>query len=209
MHIGGFNPLSSFERDGRDYHFSRFALVWGWASWRRAWQYYDVELKKWESLAEQDWLSTIMDHPWFDVYFGSAFDAVISRSLQTWAFQWQFACWQQRGLSVIPRVNLIRNVGFGAMATNTTSRSSMSAVGTHQLRGSLSPPSELIWDDELDKLLFHRVHCDRYKYETLRFWKDLRENGRSAAMRQWMRLLSCAPHQPGTWRAGYHALLGR
>lgn len=32
------------------YFFSRYTHIWGWASWRRAWQHYDREMAQWPSL---------------------------------------------------------------------------------------------------------------------------------------------------------------
>ena len=47
MHIGGTNFQFGKERTKYSYYFSRYAHVWGWASWRRAWKFYDVEMKNW------------------------------------------------------------------------------------------------------------------------------------------------------------------
>ena len=47
MHIGGTNFQFGKERTKYSYYFSRYTHLWGWASWRRAWKYYDVKLKQW------------------------------------------------------------------------------------------------------------------------------------------------------------------
>ena len=46
MHIGGTNFQFGKNRTNYSYYFSRYAHIWGWASWRRAWEYYDEKLKK-------------------------------------------------------------------------------------------------------------------------------------------------------------------
>ncbi len=51
MHIGGMQ-LSPTGRCSASYRFSRFTHVWGWATWRRAWQHYDVAMGGWPEFAE-------------------------------------------------------------------------------------------------------------------------------------------------------------
>ena len=46
MHIGGTNFQFGKNRTNYSYYFSRYAHIWGWASWRREWKYYDEKLKK-------------------------------------------------------------------------------------------------------------------------------------------------------------------
>jgi hypothetical protein len=36
----------------------------------------------------------------------------------SWDYQWQFSIWQQNGLCIIPKVNLISNIGFIQDATH-------------------------------------------------------------------------------------------
>lgn len=38
------NPRNRQTQDS--YYFSIYARTWGWATWRRAWQHYDLEMKK-------------------------------------------------------------------------------------------------------------------------------------------------------------------
>lgn len=47
MHIGGSNFQEGMIRGDGDYYYSKWTPVWGWASWRRAWKNYDVNMVKW------------------------------------------------------------------------------------------------------------------------------------------------------------------
>ena len=47
MAINGTNVLGKWKADIQDYHFSYHGGVWGWASWRRAWEYYDASMSMW------------------------------------------------------------------------------------------------------------------------------------------------------------------
>ena len=42
--VSGCNLVSSVYRPNHSYFFSRYCHVWGWATWRRAWEHYDVPM---------------------------------------------------------------------------------------------------------------------------------------------------------------------
>ncbi len=48
VHITG-SQLLRIPPAEASYHFSRYPHVWGWASWRRAWDLYDVDLADWHA----------------------------------------------------------------------------------------------------------------------------------------------------------------
>lgn len=104
--------------EGQDYYFSRYPLMWGWASWRRAWQHYEFEV---EPLP----LSFYRKHGLGGYFLKDRFNDFLRRigsgKLNTWDFQWMVAVWRLSALTVTPAVNLIQNIGFGEDATHTTS----------------------------------------------------------------------------------------
>ena len=51
-------------------------------------------------------------------YFEEAYAAVGSRR-GDWSSMWQFALASQNGLTAVPAVNLVANIGIGEAATNT------------------------------------------------------------------------------------------
>jgi len=66
------------------YFFSRYPQIWGWASWRRAWQSYDHALAQWPGLRETDWLIRIGDsHRDFWAYWTQVFDAAHAGDIDT------------------------------------------------------------------------------------------------------------------------------
>jgi hypothetical protein len=58
MHISGDNWQNGTRRGNGSYFFSRYSLSWGWASWRRAWRYYDVGLSAWPTARKEGWLAS-------------------------------------------------------------------------------------------------------------------------------------------------------
>ena len=102
------------------YFFSRYHHCWGWATWRRAWEYYDHEMNNWPLLKNSNWLLSVGDgNVLFKEYWTYIFDKAYNNKIDSWAYRWLFSCWTQHGLSVLPNTSLILNIGFDEEATHT------------------------------------------------------------------------------------------
>lgn len=122
MHISGNNFWANKYACEQSYLFSRYTLSWGWATWRRAWQHYDFDMKMWWKLSpqqQQNLLTDLLgDEHAAKTWIGIFHDAI---DVAAWDFQWTQACWLQGGLAILPQVNLVSNIGFDADATHTFS----------------------------------------------------------------------------------------
>jgi hypothetical protein len=45
--ISGMNPLVEYSNSSCSYIFSEYGGTWGWATWKRAWDNYDFNIKSW------------------------------------------------------------------------------------------------------------------------------------------------------------------
>jgi len=124
MHINGYSYQFGHIRTEDSYYISQITCPWGWATWRRAWKYYDFCIPLWATLCQTDWLRDIVKDPRTVRYFTRVFDAAYRGESLTWSGQWTFSTLCQSGLSVSPREDLIMNLGFGPEATTTKSDSS-------------------------------------------------------------------------------------
>ena len=61
MHISGNNYWSKQHPRDENYTFSRYPMSWGWATWRRAWQYYDFDMKLWPEIAHEKSVGGFME----------------------------------------------------------------------------------------------------------------------------------------------------
>ncbi len=102
------------------YLFSKYGPIWGWASWRRAWAYYDPDIKNWQHMKEPLWLDSAYDDANEKKARLVLGEKLYRNEIDTWDYQWQFARIYQSALSIIPARNLIVNIGFGAEASHTT-----------------------------------------------------------------------------------------
>lgn len=124
MSICGENLQFGQKRTEYSYYFSRYYHSWGWATWRRAWQYYDVEMKLWPQVRDSGLLKDILEDDRAVKYWEKHFQLTYEEEIDTWDYQWTFASWIQNGLTILPDRNLVSNIGFGPEALNTTEEKS-------------------------------------------------------------------------------------
>jgi hypothetical protein len=142
MHIGGSRYLP-YRPVAESYYFSQHPHCWGWATWRRAWQRFDLNVPDWPQLRSSDWLEQFLPRSAAQVWRAN-FDQVAADQGFTWDFQWTFACWQHHGLSILPAVNLVSNIGCSASATHTLRPNRFSNLPTEALTWPLTHPTTLI-----------------------------------------------------------------
>jgi hypothetical protein len=119
MMVSGDNFLPARRRQKHSYYFSRYAHIWGWATWRRAWRLYDVSISDWPARRDGGWLKERFDTEDEARYWGDIFDRVHDGRIDTWDYQWQYACLAHNGLSAVPERHLVTNIGLGGAAMNT------------------------------------------------------------------------------------------
>ena len=120
MCVSGDNFIAPHWQPDHSYYFSRYAHIWGWASWARAWKHYEVDLNAESGESIEAVLartfpaeSSLRAH-----WYGVLLDVAMGR-IDTWDYQWTYALMRRGGLSCVPCSNLISNVGFGPGATHT------------------------------------------------------------------------------------------
>ncbi len=150
------NPRNRQIQDS--YYFSIYTRTWGWATWRRAWQHYDLEMKKWSTIRDEGWLKDILrdsrEVEFWQNQFQSTYDG-----FDTWDYQWMLCSWLQNALSIIPTVNLISNLGFDLDGTNTTDRGDpRSNVPTQAVQFPLQHPPFTIPDRQADRFTRENVY---------------------------------------------------
>jgi hypothetical protein len=161
MMISGdrFYPAVEFETD---YYFSRWTHIWGWASWRRAWQKFDVDLNSWPSADDQGKLQANAAPREFAAW-RSVFEKVYRQELDTWDFSWQYACWLNDGLVAVPPRNLVTNIGFGAAATHTHDPNSQWANLPAFDFGEYSHPSHVRRNVAADDWSFENIFAPAFE----------------------------------------------
>ena len=119
--ISGCNFISNQYIPDSSYFFSKYSHIWGWATWRRSWVTYDVSMAEWPSWRDRGGLKKISDgNKAFPLYWSKIMERVYAGKIDTWDYQWVFSCWSRNALSILPRSNLVYNLGFDSLdATHT------------------------------------------------------------------------------------------
>ena len=154
MEIGGNNFEPPRLRDDEySYYFSNLAYIWGWATWRRAWQLNDFEMRHYNEVKNKKYLdghfSSIYERHFFQYVFDRIYhdDGKISPK-NVWSYQWQFACRIHSGLVVVPNCNLVVNLGIGSDATNTTSQNGIgNDLAREEMEFPLKHPEFVMMDE--------------------------------------------------------------
>lgn len=145
MSIAGSNFL--FDRseviDKDSYYFSRYPYIWGWATWKRAWDLYEIKMTNWPYIKKLN----IVEKKWT-----KKFDIAYNDKIDTWDIQWVYTCFMQNGLTIVPHVNLVSNIGFGQGSTHTRIKTIVADMETINIKFPLKHPTTVIPNHRADKI---------------------------------------------------------
>ena len=116
--INGFNHFNLQTDKSVSYHFSSHMDVWGWASWRRAWKEYDVELGN-LGASPADVIARSNMTAYYKKLF-NMFAVAIANGLSTWDIQFSILFLAKGWLSVVPQNRLVANTGIDDMSATHT-----------------------------------------------------------------------------------------
>ena len=122
-HISGCNLHSNAVNFKESYCFSSIVNIWGWATWKRAWINYDINMPSWDNEDKESFISNWCPDRKSLEGIRKMFDLHCNNEDPgTWDYQWTYACWKMNGLSLVPARNLVSNIGIGPDATHTKSK---------------------------------------------------------------------------------------
>src|ERR1035437_716672 len=153
MMASGDNFIPPGKRRGRhSYHFSKYHHIWGWATWRRAWTKFDFEAGGLPEFLDSGTFRGLCAN-WIErIYWRHVFKDLLARGwAHIWDYQWLYAIWKNRGVSVHPSVNLISNVGIGVDATHTTGDSVMNHLTPERMEFPLKHPTQVVRDKAIER----------------------------------------------------------
>lgn len=156
--ISGYTGKPSDLNIEASYCFSNYFSCWGWATWKRAWDCYDSEMlgfcdpDEWECIESRVHL-TLRQR----LYWKMIFDRVLRGQTDSWAYRMQLSIWKQRALGIIPRCNLVENIGFSSDAMNTAGLAAMQ-TDRASISFPLKHPDEIKSENDVDRWFEDHVH---------------------------------------------------
>lgn len=155
--INGTNLKGHTLINNASYFFSHYMFVWGWATWKRAWKLYDFELKELETFKDKKKIENIDKRTIFKNYWIPIFEQLVNKEIDTWDYQWVFCIWNYQGITVVPNVNLISNIGFGVDATHTIEPTEFENLSTQEI-GKIVHPGKIVVNKKKDRIFSDSIY---------------------------------------------------
>ena len=156
MLISGNNQLAYLNTINDSYGFSKQADIWGWASWRRAWNKYDWDIKSWpDNRNNECWKKYYtLKTRWF---FAAQWDLLLRHGYDAWDYQFTYCLGVNNGYCIIPATNLVTNDGFNEVgSTHTQQQPSWMDQTSGQMSFPIKHPESVTWTREYDKQFMKR-----------------------------------------------------
>lgn len=151
MTISG-NNFQPYRRSENSYYFSKYLHCWGWATWRRAWNNFDINMKSWPLRQQEKYLDTIFSSQRASKYWSEIIDRVYFGEINSWAYIWQYSIWENNGVNILPNENLVSNIGFGEDGTHTkNTESDLANLDSVKLEFPLVHPSKILINKKADR----------------------------------------------------------
>lgn len=144
--VSANNFAPNFEMEN-SYYFASHPSIWGWATWSSAWKEFRQHKKTQTRGLSEGELKVVRSRMPGGLprrAFLRMLDA--SPKLDSWALDFAVWCHLHGKLTVVPKVNLAKNIGFGRGSTHTRFESFVYQVSTERLRFPLRHPESIAID---------------------------------------------------------------
>jgi hypothetical protein len=173
MAIGSMQIEGKKYGDG-SYYFSKMNhTLCAWATWRRAWKYFDIKLADFSRHDLSKCLKRYGAGLREREYWCARLDEIHKDGLQgsSWDQQFWMSIWRRGAKGILPNVNLSTNIGFCKEATHTSSANSpMAARRTYPIL-PLNHPVDCSIQRQADDD-FQRTYFDPHNYGRVG-WRNL------------------------------------
>ena len=158
--VSGYNPISSVNSSmAGDYLYSAYGSIWGWATWRDRWASFKSSLAQHGTSELLNFAIDAIPPDEFPERRRLQLARVVHDQRNIWDFQWFFARLINSGLSVVPQLNQIENIGFGSDATHTFTSNPSQQPERHALEFPLVPPPCVLRDRKRDLKLLEQNYA--------------------------------------------------
>lgn len=137
------------------YYFDRFPYIWGWGTWKRAWQKYERVASVWDSVDKDELIGQIFPGWWQRRKMIRHFDRICKTEHVEWDSTWWLSCLYENMLCIHPSANLMSNIGYIGLhaAKRCAGVHDRTAIG---MQFPLTHPRRVEICRETERLLSHR-----------------------------------------------------
>lgn len=158
MMISGTSYLFNKETSAHSYFFSRFFAIWGWATWKRAWEKFDFTISDWRIKKHPLSLFKIFKNIQITKFWANYFDEIKKQKIDTWDIQWSYACILNHGLAITPFHNLISNIGAEGVHYHNDNKNPLLHLCTKTITIPLKHPPHQKINKYLNKITYRNLN---------------------------------------------------
>lgn len=158
MMIGGNNYQFGRKRTRYSYYYSVFGHIWGWATWRRAWIHNDADLRTWPEVRGTQWIKRIMLSSAGAKQYTHNLESVFTGDLETWDYVWSYSRWRKNGLSIVPKCNLVTNIGIDSRAIHTKRKNRITTLVAEEMPFPLKHPPRIVRNIKADRFTINHLY---------------------------------------------------
>ena len=155
MLISSMNHFGETKNIDGDYLFAYNGAIWGWATWKRAWDNYDYSVSAIKDENVIKFLKSGIQPKRVtkkDISHWKETNMKVENNekISYWAHQWRLVKFLYNNLCIVPRFNLMNNVGDEG-ATHGSSYCKFHNMNTFNLEFPLKHPDKIYRNVEYDK----------------------------------------------------------
>ena len=145
------------------YDFSRYQVAGAWASWRRFWVSYDVDLKSVDAKAfHRRCKKLLLERAEADWWYFKLLEIQKDKAKKSyWDYQCLITLLLNSGITIMPKRNLISNIGFDEEGTHTLTNNGRGDRKAFPIL-PLVHPKQIVVDKARDARCFAKVHSEGF-----------------------------------------------
>ena len=155
MISGRSHQVGSKHFDDKDYIFTHYGHSWGWATWKRCWIEFDMDMVDWPNFEKAGGAVNVLATEEQGRFYNQKYTKLYAdKKLYThaWDFQANFSRLKNNGLCIVPAENLIQNIGhLGTHSNKKNQFHEISASSDYQV---IKEPKFVMISKEYEKLHF-------------------------------------------------------
>jgi len=186
MAITGDNFQDGMVRGEASYYFSKYAHIWGWATWARAWKHNDPDITFWPTFKKSKMWKALALSGNEKQYWEDVLDKMHAHQIDTWDYSWMASIWYQGGLTITPNVNLVSNIGIGPEGTHLISPVEQEGLPSRPLKISAHP--KIIQQDIKADMYAFKNHFGGSNIGTIPFIKKIPKKINNRIKNLWNRI---------------------
>ena len=169
-HINATNIVPSFTESNISYYFSNHLTEWGFATWRRVWKSFDLQMPKWEIANQKNILRSASSNcrgrrglrEMFNIHCNNP-------DPWAWGYQWHFNCLYNKLLTITPAQNMSINIGCNRIDSTNTKGENPFSSPLKDCTFPLNHPNEVTCNQKFQRLASNCVCPSDFSYFIDRF----------------------------------------